>query len=87
MSAIRTLSRTEILDLLGVELRLMGVALPETLHEGLSFRGDLGLDSLAIVEFVARMELAFRVEVADQEWRALETLGLVTYYIEKRLGK
>jgi acyl carrier protein len=79
--------RPEIMDLLSAELREMGVNLPDNLHDGLSFRQDLGLDSLAIAEFVARMELVFHVEISDLEWKELATIGLALDYVEKRLGK
>ena len=73
------------MHLLTAELRAMEV-IPDVLHDELSFREDLGLDSLAIVELVARMELVFRVEISDQEWKELVTLGLVANYLEMRLG-
>ena len=81
------LSRSEIMDRVTAELRAMGVKLPEDIKDELSFRHDLDLDSLSVVEFVARMELAFRIEVPGQEWKDLTTLGLVADYIEARLDK
>jgi acyl carrier protein len=79
-------TRSEIMDLIVVELSAMRASLPTVVSEDLSFRQDLGLDSLAIVEFVARMELRFRVEIPDPEWKELVTLGLVASYIEGRLS-
>lgn len=81
------LVRSEIMNLLASELNAMSVSLPEVLYDELSFRQDLGLDSLALVEFVARLELAFRVEISDQEWKELATLGLVADYIDHRLSQ
>jgi len=78
-------SRLEIIKLMSTELRAMGISLPEVLNDDISFRQDLGLDSLVIIEFVARMELVSRVEVRDQDWKGLTTLGLVADYIEERL--
>jgi len=79
--------RDEIMNLLASELRAMDVKLPDILHDELSFRHDLGLDSLALAEFVARMEIVFHVQISDQEWKELATLGLALDYVEKRLGK
>ncbi|MGH2543376.1 MAG: acyl carrier protein [Ardenticatenaceae bacterium] len=67
------------------ELREMGLALPDEIGEQLAFRDDLGMDSLKVIEYIARLEQAFRVQVGDDEWRQLYTLGLVVDYVEERL--
>ncbi len=81
-----TMTRSQILDVFAGELRKMQAPLPEVVHEGLAFHDDLGLDSLSVVEFVARVEGIFRVEISDDELNELTTIGLAVDYVEKRLN-
>jgi acyl carrier protein len=65
------------------ELRDMDVRLPEGIGEHLTFRADPSMDSLAVAEFVARMEQLFRVQIADDAWRALDCVGRVADYLDR----
>ena len=40
----------------------------------------LGLDSLDVVEFVARLEYRFRFVVPDDQWQQLATLDAIAAY-------
>ena len=42
---------------------------------------DLGLDSLDVVEFVARVEEVYRVSVPDEDWQQLSTLDRIAEYV------
>jgi len=68
------------------ELKEMKPDLSADISESLSFQDDLGMDSLALSEYIARMEYAFRVEVPDDEWKSLSTLKRVADYVEQRGG-
>jgi len=68
------------------ELKEMKPGLPSDVTETMSFQDDLGMDSLALSEYIARMEYAFRVEVPDDEWKSLSTLQRVADYVERRAG-
>ncbi|MCW8100315.1 acyl carrier protein [Streptomyces tauricus] len=46
---------------------------------------DLGLDSLATVEFALALEKDFDVEISDDEVADLERLDKITALIERRL--
>ena len=76
-------SRQDIMTLMVNELRDMDVRLPAEMRENLAFRTDLSMDSLAVAEFVARMEQLFRVQIADDAWRTLDCVGRVADYLER----
>ncbi len=50
-------------------------------------RDDLGLDSMAVIELLYRIEEAFDLQIPDQDLVGLTTVGHVVSYVEKRLGK
>lgn len=50
-------------------------------------RDDLGLDSMAVIELLYRIEEAFDLQIPDQDLMGLTTVGHVVGYVEKRLGK
>ena len=47
---------------------------------------DLGLDSLDAVEILMALEEEFDVEVSDDAFGNIKTLGDVLYYIEEQLN-
>jgi acyl carrier protein len=50
-------------------------------------RDDLGLDSMAVIELLYRIEETFDLQIPDQDLVGLTTVGHVVSYVEKRLGK
>lgn len=50
-------------------------------------RDDLGLDSMAVIELVYRIEEAFDLQIPDQDLVGLANVGQVVNYVETRLGK
>lgn len=50
-------------------------------------RDDLGLDSMAVIELLYRIEEAFDLQIPDQDLVGLTTVGHVVGYVETRLGK
>ena len=48
-------------------------------------RDDLGLDSMAVIELLYRIEEAFDLQIPDQDLVGLTTVGHVVTYVEKRL--
>jgi acyl carrier protein len=50
-----------------------------------SLRDDLGLDSMATIELLFRIEEAFDLQIPDTDLPGLVTVGHVTAYVEKRL--
>lgn len=49
-------------------------------------REDLGLDSMAVIELLYRIEETFDLQIPDQDLVGLTTVGHVVNYVEKRLG-
>ena len=50
-----------------------------------SLRDDLGLDSMAIIELLYRIEEAFDLQIPDDDLPQLITVGNVVTYVERRL--
>ena len=49
-------------------------------------RDDLGLDSMAVIELLYRIEETFDLQIPDQDLAGMTTVGHVVHYVEKRLG-
>ena len=60
---------------------------PATILTAQHLREDLGLDSMAVIELLYRIEEAFDLQIPDQDLVGLTTVGHVVNYVEKRLGK
>ena len=48
-------------------------------------RDDLGLDSMAVIELLYKIEEAFNIQIPDQDLVSLTTVGAVAHYVERRL--
>jgi acyl carrier protein len=48
-------------------------------------RDDLGLDSMAVIELLYKIEEAFDLQIPDQDLVGLSTVGAVSKYVEQRL--
>ncbi len=59
---------------------------PATLHPADSLRDDLGLDSLQTIELVYQVESAFDIQIPDEDFGRLQTIGDVTTYLGERVG-
>jgi len=60
---------------------------PATILIPQHLRDDLGLDSMAVIELLYRIEEAFDLQIPDQDLVGLTSVGHVVRYVEKRLGK
>ena len=45
------------------------------------FKDELGVDSLDMAEFVARIEQEYRIEIPDHDWPQIATINLMADYI------
>ena len=86
MSAAVPTTHDEMLDLLRAELHQVNAEIPRDLPTDRELIAELGLDSLDVVEFVARLEYRFRFVVPDDEWQQLATLDAIAAYALERLG-
>ena len=59
---------------------------PETLHPEDSLRDDLGLDSLQTIELVYQVESTFDIQIPDEDFGRLQTIGDVATYLDERTG-
>ena len=60
---------------------------PATILITQHLRDDLGLDSMAVIELLYRIEEAFDLQIPDQDLVGLTNVGHVVSYVEKRLEK
>lgn len=49
-------------------------------------REDLGLDSMAVIELLYKIEETFNLQIPDQDLPALTTVGAVADYVQSRLA-
>jgi acyl carrier protein len=49
-------------------------------------RDDLGLDSMAVIELLYKIEETFDLQIPDQDLVGLATVGAVASYVEGRLA-
>ncbi len=57
---------------------------PKNLHPDDSLRDDLGLDSLQTIELVYEVESAFDLQIPDEDFGRLTTIGAVILYLDER---
>lgn len=57
---------------------------PASLHPDDSLRDDLGLDSLMTIELLYDLESAFDLQIPDEDFTGLVTIGDVVAYIEQK---
>lgn len=73
--------RTAIVAFLREEMRLVRPTLPETWPDAALFRSDLALDSLDLVELVARAEQYCRVYIGDEDLARLVSVDAMADYL------
>ena len=56
-----------------------------TIKESHHLRDDLGLDSMAVIELLYKIEETFNIQIPDQDLPALSTVGSVAAYVQRRL--
>jgi acyl carrier protein len=80
VSAAVPTTHGEMLDVLRAELHEVNAEIPRDLATNRELIEELGLDSLDVVEFVARLEYRFRFVVPDDQWQQLATLDAIAAY-------
>ena len=60
-----------------------GAASIQTTHH---LRDDLGLDSMAVIEMLYRIEEVFNLQIPDQDLVGLTTVGQVIAYVQGRVA-
>jgi acyl carrier protein len=49
-------------------------------------RDDLGLDSIATIELLFKLEEVFDMQIPDEDLKGLTTVGHVVQYVQKRMA-
>jgi acyl carrier protein len=80
-------NRQEIVTTVREELLVAAPDAPADPDEAAELRSDLSVDSLAILELVARLEYRFGVAVPDEDWPRLTSIGAIAdYLVEARVA-
>jgi acyl carrier protein len=74
--------RTELKKIISDKLGLEDL----TLTENLSFRNDLGIDSLDFCEVIWEVEKKFKVSIPDEEIESIHTVGQLIHYLDQRIA-
>ena len=59
---------------------------PASIHTDHHLRDDLGLDSMAVIEMLYRIEEVFNLQIPDEDLVGLTSVGEVVNYVEERLA-
>ncbi len=79
------MNRSEVLDIVRAELAVAAPDVPPDADPNAHFGHDLEVDSLAVLEFVARLEYRFGIAVPDEAWPGLTSIGAVVDHLEQHL--
>lgn len=60
---------------------------PAAIEPRHALRDDLGLDSMATIELLYKIEEAFDLQIPDQDLQKLARVSDVISYVEQRLGR
>lgn len=87
MTATPVLDRTAVLAVARLELLVAAPDVPADAASDVHLVRELGVDSLALLEFVARLEYRYGLSVPDADWPLLGTLEDVAAYVVERVGQ
>ena len=87
MTATPVLDRTAVLAVARLELLVAAPDVPADAASDVHLVRELGVDSLALLEFVARLEYRYGLSVPDADWPLLGTLDEVAAYVVERVGR
>lgn len=65
--------------------QLTGIG-PDAISDSASYEGDLGLDSLSILEIVVSIENQFKFQANDEELSSVRTIEDTVTLVKKRLS-
>lgn len=84
MLEIEVRPRTEVVAFLHSELREIKPHIPAQWPTNALFKADLDLDSLDLVELIARIEQRYRVLIPDTELEHFMSVDAIADYLCKR---
>jgi len=69
------------------EIIVQELSVPEEkVKESSTFESDLRADSLDVVELVMELEEKFEIEIPEEDFEQIKTVGDLVRYIEGKLG-
>ena len=75
----------DIIQQLRFELSIVKPQIANDIKNTDNFRDDWGLDSLELVEFVARIEQTFRIMIPDKDLQELRSLDATAAYLQGKM--
>jgi acyl carrier protein len=75
----------DIIQQLRFELSIVKPQIANDIKNTDNFRDDWGLDSLELVEFVARIEQTFRIMIPDKDLQELRSLNATAAYLQGKM--
>lgn len=75
------MNKQDLLTVVREELAVAAPDVPADADADADLRHDLDVDSLALLEFVARLEYRFSVSVPDEAWPQLTSITAVVDYL------
>jgi len=72
-------------DVRAVIVEQLGVK-PDEVKPEASFRDDLGVDSLDVVEFIMALEEKFGIQIPDEDAQKMETVNDAIKYVENKMN-
>jgi acyl carrier protein len=75
----------DIIQQLRFELSIVKPQIANDIKNTDNFRDDWGLDSLELVEFVARIEQTFRIMIPDKDLQELRSLDATAAYLQSKM--
>lgn len=75
----------EIIAQLRTTLRDVKPQISDAIGNTDNFRDDWGLDSLELVEFVARIEQSFKILIPDKDLKELYSLNATAAYLQVKM--
>lgn len=79
------MEQTEIIDKLRLELYIVKPTIAGDIRNADNFRDNWGLDSLELVEFVARIEQSFKILIPDKDLKELYSLDATAAYLQNKM--
>lgn len=70
---------------LRITLRDVKPQISDAIGNADNFRDDWGLDSLELVEFVARIEQSFKILIPDKDLQELYSLNATAEYLQGKM--
>lgn len=80
-----TMEENDVIAQLRSTLHFVKPQIAQDIKNADSFKDDWGLDSLELVEFVARIEQSFKILIPDKDLQQLYSLDATAAYLRSKM--